>query len=193
MATQMVKLLCGEKTVDLRLPKSFRILEMNATEPLSDPDGAVRQALADPIKSPPLKELAKGKKDACVVISDITRPVPNQIILPPILNILEESGINREDITILIATGMHRPNLSEELASMVGREIMDNYKIVNHYCREAETYRKIDEIEGAPIELNKHYLDADLKILTGLIEPHFYAGYSGGRKALLPGSQVMRP
>ena len=187
MAAQIVKLLCGEETVDLRLPESVRVLEMEPTEPLTDPDGAVRQALADPIESPPLKELARGKKDACVVISDITRPVPNQIILPPMLNILEESGIKREDITILIATGMHRPNQGEELAFMVGREIMENYKIVNHYCRKAEAYRKIDEIEGAPIELNKHYLDADLKILTGLIEPHFYAGYSGGRKALLPG------
>jgi nickel-dependent lactate racemase len=122
-----------------------------------------------------------------VVISDITRPVPNRIILPPMLNILEESGVKKEDITILIATGMHRPNQGKELESMVGREIMDNYKIVNNYCRKAEDYRKIDEIDGAPIELNKHYLDADLKILTGLIEPHFYAGYSGGCKALLPG------
>ena len=187
MAVQMVKLLCGGGTVDIRIPESVRVLEMQPAKALSDPDGAVRQALTDPIDSPPLKELAGKKKDACVVISDITRPVPNRIILPPMLNVLEESGIKREDITILIATGMHRPNQGEELESMVGREVMDNYKIVNHYCKKAEAYRKIDEIEGAPIELNKHYLDADLKILTGLIEPHFYAGYSGGRKALLPG------
>jgi nickel-dependent lactate racemase len=183
----MLKFLCGEGTVDLRIPESVKVLEMQPAKPLSDPADAVRQALTDPIDSPPLKELAGKKKDACVVISDITRPVPNRIILPPMLNILEESGIKKEDITILIATGMHRPNQGKELESMVGREIMDNYKIVNHYCRKAEDYRKIDEIEGAPIELNKHYLDADLKILTGLIEPHFYAGYSGGRKALLPG------
>ena len=187
MAVQMVKLLCGEGTVDIRIPESVRVLEMQPAKALSDPDGAVRQALTDPIDSPPLKELAGKKKDACVVISDITRPVPNRIILPPMLNVLEESGIQREDITILIATGMHRPNQGEELEAMVGREVMGNYKIVNHYCKKAETYRKIDEIEGAPIELNRHYLDADLKILTGLIEPHFYAGYSGGRKALLPG------
>jgi nickel-dependent lactate racemase len=70
---------------------------------------------------------------------------------------------------------------------MVGREIMERYTIVNHYCRDPRVYRKIDEIDGAPIEINNHYLDADLKILTGLIEPHFYAGYSGGRKAILPG------
>jgi nickel-dependent lactate racemase len=187
MDTQTVKLLCGEKTIDVKLPESVKILEMAPAAPVSDPEDAVYQALADPIESPPLREIARRKKNACVVISDITRPVPNRIVLPPILNTLEESGIRREDITILIATGMHRPNLGEELASMVGRRIMDNYRIVNHYCRKAEVYRRIDEIEGATIELNKHYLDADLKILTGLIEPHFYAGYSGGRKALLPG------
>ena len=187
MTVQVVQLLCGEGKVDIKIPGSVKVLEMQPTKPLSDPDGAVLQALTDPIYSLPLKELARKKKDVCVVISDITRPVPNRIILPPILNILEESGIKRENITILIATGMHRPNYGEELESMVGCKIMDKYKIVNHYCRKAEDYRKIDEIEGAPIELNKHYLDADLKILTGLIEPHFYAGYSGGRKALLPG------
>ncbi len=187
MATQNVNLLCGESTVDLRLPASVRVLEMDPVKPLADPGGAVREALADPIGSPPLKEIARGRENACVVISDITRPVPNRVILPPMLKTLEEGGIKRANITILIATGMHRPNLGEELESMVGREIMDSYKIVNHFCRDAAEYRKIGEIEGAPIELNKHYLDADLKILTGLIEPHFYAGYSGGRKALLPG------
>jgi nickel-dependent lactate racemase len=173
--------------VDLELPASVRVLEMIPLEPLSDPTDAVQEALAHPIESPPLKELALGKKNACVVISDITRPVPNKVILPPLLKCLEESGIGKEDITILIATGMHRPNEGKELEYMVGREIMDKYNIVNHYCREPEAYTKIDEIDGAPIEINNHYLDANLKILTGLIEPHFYAGYSGGRKAILPG------
>jgi nickel-dependent lactate racemase len=122
-----------------------------------------------------------------VVISDVTRPVPNKLILPPLLKTLEESGIKKHDITLLIATGMHRPNLGEELEPMVGRPIMEQYNIVNHYCHRSEEYRRVDEIDGAPIEINTHYLDADLKILTGLIEPHFYAGYSGGRKSILPG------
>lgn len=182
-----VSLLCGEKTVDLELPKRVDLLEMGPFQGLSDPSGAVQEALSDPIKSPPLTEIARGRKNACVVISDITRPVPNKIILPPILKTLEQSGIDRRNITILVATGIHRPNHEEDLDYMVGRQIMDSFKIVNHYCRKPEGYRKIDEIEGAPIEVNKHYLDADLKILTGLIEPHFYAGYSGGRKAILPG------
>ncbi|MBW2094556.1 MAG: nickel-dependent lactate racemase [Deltaproteobacteria bacterium] len=180
-------LLYGEKTADVNLPESVELLEMKPLQPVDDPFRAVEEALDHPIESPPLTELAKGKKNACIVISDITRPVPNKIILPPLLKTLEQSGIPRDNITILIATGMHRPNLGSELEYMVGRDIMDHYQIVNHYCRKSEEYRKIDEIEGAPIEINNRYLDADLKILTGLIEPHFYAGYSGGRKAILPG------
>ena len=187
MAERGVKLLCGEGTLDVSLPESVSTLEMKRLNVPSDPEGAVYEALADPIMSQPLKEMARGRKNACVVISDFTRPVPNKIILPPLLKTLEQSGMSKEKITILIATGMHRPNLGEELESLVGREIKENFHIVNHYCRKPEECRKVDEIDGAPIEINKHYLDADLKILTGLIEPHFYAGYSGGGKAILPG------
>ena len=180
-------LLYGKKLVNLELPDRVALLEMKPAESLLDQASAVQEALANPIESPPLQEIARGRKSACIVISDITRPVPNKIILPPLLKTLKESGIGRKNITILIATGMHRPNQGDELESMIGREIMDHFTIVNHFCRKPEGYRKIDEIDGAPIELNIHYLDADLKILTGLIEPHFYAGYSGGRKSLLPG------
>ena len=187
MVHKNAELLYGEKTVNLKLPQPTALLEMKPLNGLPDPQGAVVAALADPIESPPLSEIAEGRENACVVISDFTRPVPNKIILPPLLKVLEQSGLKRENITILIATGMHRPNLGDELEYLVGREIMDNYNIVNHYCRNPEEYRKIDEIDGAPIEINNHYLDAELKILTGLIEPHFYAGYSGGRKAILPG------
>ena len=178
---------CGRAEVNLELPDSTVVLEMEPLTPLADPAAAVRDALAHPIQSPPLGQLARGRPGACIVISDITRPVPNQIILPPLLETLEAAGIAREAITILIATGMHRPNLGEELAQMVGRDIMARYRIENHYCLDPENYRRIDVIDGAPIEVNRHYLDAGLRILTGLIEPHFYAGFSGGRKSILPG------
>ena len=187
MAHRQAELLCGEGTVGIKVPERAVILSLKPLPSLSDQEAAVHKALKKPVHSPPLAELARGRKNACIVISDFTRPVPNKVILPPLLATLERSGIKSEDITILIATGMHRPNLGTELENLVGREIAATYSIVNHYCRKAEEYRKIDEIDGAPIEINKHYLDADLKILTGLIEPHFYAGYSGGRKAILPG------
>ena len=181
------ELLCGQDTIPVAVPETATLLEMKPASRLSDPEAAVSLALDQPIGSPPLAELAKGKNTACIVISDITRPVPNRLILPPMLQTLEQAGIHRDKITILIATGMHRPNLGQELETLVGPDIKRNYRIVNHECRKAEDYREIDRIEGAPIEINVHYLDADLKILTGLIEPHFYAGYSGGRKAILPG------
>lgn len=187
MPGREMKLLCGEGTVDLGLPETVRVLEMKRLDALAHPEEAVYKALADPIGSLPFKELIRGRKNACLVISDITRPVPNRIILPPMLRVLEENGIPGEDITILIANGNHRPNLGEELSSVVGREIMDRYRIVNHYSRRPETYRRVAELDGVPIEINNLYLDADLKILTGLIEPHYYAGYSGGRKSILPG------
>lgn len=180
-------LLYGQKRLDLAVPDDVCCLAMKDTPPVSDPAAAVRDALENPIGSPPLAQSARGRRSACIVISDITRPVPNQQILPPLLEVLEGSGIARQDITILIATGMHRPNQGEELAAMVGRTIMENYRIVNHFCRDAGAVRCIDTIASTPIEINTHYLDADLKILTGLIEPHFYAGYSGGRKSILPG------
>lgn len=180
-------LLCGQGSVVVDLPERVRPLEMKPLQALPDPEAAVRRALEDPIDSAPLRDLARKSRDACVVISDVTRPVPNRVILPPLLNTLEEAGIAKERILLLVATGMHRPNLGEELASMVGKEILERYRIVNHLCREASQMRRVDEIDGAPIEVNRHYLDAQLKILTGLIEPHFYAGFSGGRKSILPG------
>ncbi len=177
----------GETQIDLSLPDEVVILESSAVAPLPDPEGELRRALAEPIASPPLAEIARGRSNACIVISDITRPVPNQVLLPPLLQMLEEAGIPRDRIHILIATGMHRPNEGQELESMVGSWVMANYQITNHKCRDREHLRQVGTMDGGPIELNTTYLDADLKILTGLIEPHMYAGYSGGRKSLLPG------
>jgi nickel-dependent lactate racemase len=185
--TMKAELLVGKDPMPITVPDSAVILEMADIEAIKDPAIEISKALNHPIGSPPLAVLSKGKKSACIVISDITRPVPNTTLLPPILSTLESQGIEKDRITILIATGMHRPNLGTELESMVGRHIMERYNIVNHYCRDASCYRKVAEIDGAPIEINSAYLDAELKILTGLIEPHFYAGYSGGAKSILPG------
>jgi nickel-dependent lactate racemase len=182
-----IELLCGQDRLPLDLPERATVLEMKDAPALSQPESRIAEALQTPIGSPSLSELARGKQNACIVISDFTRPVPNRILLPPLIETLTTAGIPVDRITILIATGMHRPNLGEELASLVGRRVMGTVPIVNHYCRKREELQKVDEIDGAPIEINTHYLNADLKILTGLIEPHFYAGYSGGGKAILPG------
>ena len=165
-----------------------KVLEISESTPLPDEAGAVREAIAQPIASQSLAEIGKGRASACIVISDITRPVPNKFILPPMLETLEQTGIPREKITILIATGIHRPNDAEELETMVGRDIMKTYRIVNHFSQKSETHAYLGKTQnGTPVHIDKTYLEADLKITTGLIEPHLMAGYSGGRKAICPG------
>ncbi len=180
----------GHGTVSIEIPdKNLEgVLETAQSIPLSDADSAVRKAILTPIASQSLADIALGRESACIVISDITRPVPNQVILPPILETLEQSGISSEKITILIATGIHRPNEGKELEEMVGRSIMDSYRIVNHFSQQSESHAFLGNThKGTPVYIDKTYLLADLKIITGLIEPHLMAGYSGGRKAICPG------
>lgn len=185
-----VEMRYGTSTLPMEIPEVnvVGVLEIAESVPLPDENGAVREAIARPIGSPPLAELAGDRESACIVISDITRPVPNKVILPPLLEVLEQSGIPREKITILIATGIHRPSNAEELETMVGSHIMETYRIVNHFSQKPETQAYLGKTEnGTPVYINKTYLEADLKITTGLIEPHLMAGYSGGRKAICPG------
>ena len=185
-----VEMRYGTGTLPIEIPDKnvAGVLEISESAPLSDEDRAVRQAIAQPIASSPLAEIAKGRESACIVISDVTRPVPNKVILPPLLETLEHAGITREKITILIATGIHRPNEGEELEKMVGRSIMDTYRIVNHFSQQSENHDHLGKTRnGTPVYIDKTYLASDLKITTGLIEPHLMAGYSGGRKAICPG------
>ncbi|HEX5271709.1 MAG TPA: nickel-dependent lactate racemase [Gemmataceae bacterium] len=163
-------------------------LAIRPAAPLPDPAGAVERALAEPIGTPPLAEVARGRRDACILICDITRPVPNRLILPPLLRTLEASGIARRDILILVATGLHRPNVGAELEEMVGPEVMRDYRIENHDGKAPDEHDFLGTTpNGVPVYLDSRYVRADLKITTGLIEPHLMAGYSGGRKVICPG------
>jgi nickel-dependent lactate racemase len=163
-------------------------LEIKPAVPLADPDGAVVEALRQPIGSLPLAELARGRRSACILISDITRPVPNETLLRPMLRTLESQGIARDQITLLIATGLHRPNVGDELMELVGREIAANYRIENHHGTVLDEHEFLGTTpRGVPVWLDRRYLRAELKIATGLIEPHLMAGYSGGRKLVCPG------
>jgi nickel-dependent lactate racemase len=163
-------------------------LAIRPAPPLADPAAAVEEVLRKPIGTPPLTELARGRRNACIVICDITRPVPNRLLLPPMLRILEEQGIARKDILILNATGLHRPNEGAELEEMVGPDIARNYRIENHHGKERDEHDYLGTTErGVPAYIDSRYVRADLKITTGLIEPHLMAGYSGGRKVICPG------
>ncbi len=185
-----VRLEYGRSGLEVELPDRnvVKCLGYQAQEPLADPPAAIRDALSHPIGTPPLAELARGRASACVVVSDVTRPVPNAVLLPPILDTLQASGIPRGRILILVATGLHRPNLGDELAEMVGREIMEGYRIENHDGQNRDEHAHLGESpRGMPIWIDRRYVDAELKITTGLVEPHFMAGFSGGRKLVCPG------
>ncbi len=163
-------------------------LAIRPAVPLSDPAGAIEQALAHPIGTPPLAQFARGRRNACILICDITRPVPNRLLLPPLLRTLEEQGMARRNILILIATGLHRPNEGAELEEMVGPDIARQYRIENHHGKVLAEHDYLGTTpSGVPVHLDSRYVRADLKITTGLIEPHFMAGYSGGRKVICPG------
>ena len=180
----------GRSGLNVEIPDELnaRTLAYKDAVPLTNPDGIVRELLARPIGTPPLCELAKNRHDACIVICDITRPVPNELILRPLLETLEASGIPREKILILIATGLHRPNLGAELVEMVGQYIVDNYRIENHDGQVLEEHTYLGQSpRGVPMWIDSRYVRAELKITVGLIEPHLMAGFSGGRKLICPG------
>lgn len=180
----------GRSGLEVELPDDRVVgpLAINPAPPLPDPEKAIAQALAKPIGSPPLAELARGRKSACILVCDITRPVPNKLILPPLLRTLEEQGIPRDEILILVATGLHRPNQGAELEEMVGTDIVKNYRIENHFGKKLSDHEFLGMTPNeVPAYIDKRYVHADLKITTGLIEPHLMAGYSGGRKVICPG------
>ncbi len=181
----------GRQGLEVELPDEHvsHVLRQNRLPKIHRPEQAVEEALAEPIGNEPLAELAQGRRDACIVVSDLTRPVPNAVILPPIIEALRGAGLQADDILILIATGLHRESTHDELREMLGEEIIaGGCRIEQHVARDASSHERLGETErGTPVAIDRRYLDADLKILTGLVEPHLMAGYSGGRKAVCPG------
>lgn len=154
---------------------------------LADEAAALRQALMDPTSSPPLSDFVKAGKSVVIVHTDITRATPNDRIMPVLLEELEEAGIKRSDISLLNGLGTHRPQSDSELRSMLSDWIVDNYRCLQHDCFDDPNLVPLGKTSlGHPVRINRHYLEADIRILTGFIEPHFFAGFSGGPKAILP-------
>lgn len=185
-----IKLDYGKTGLQVDLPDANVIgpLSLKPVAPLHDPAAEVERKLLQPTGTVPLAELGKGKRTACILICDITRPVPNELLLTPILRTLEEAGVPREGICVLIATGLHRPNEGAELIELVGHEIASEYRCENHHGKERGEHSWCGESpNGVPIWIDSRYVEAELKIATGLIEPHLMAGYSGGRKLICPG------
>lgn len=181
----------GKEKIKLELPEEqvAGVLVSHAHEykaPKSEAE-LVADALANPIGSPKLSDLAKGKKNCVIISSDHTRPVPSHVIMPQLLAELRK-GNPDIDITILIATGMHRATTKEELIAKYGKEIAEHEKFVIHVSRNDEDMVSVGTLpSGGDCRINKVAANADLLISEGFIEPHFFAGMSGGRKSVLPG------
>jgi nickel-dependent lactate racemase len=187
-----IELLYGKSTLPVQLPESLDVTVIRKPEMplLADPARAVSDALRDPVEAPPLAELAGRANSACIVICDVTRPVPNRVFLRPIIETLLAQGMAAEQITVLIATGLHRPNLGEELEEVVGDPwVCETVRVVNHDARDPAGLIDLGATptRETPVVLNRILVDAELKIVTGLVEPHFMAGWSGGRKLVAPG------
>jgi nickel-dependent lactate racemase len=178
----------GERGVDAHVPDDAVVLVPERVAPLADSAAALRAALEQPIASPPLSKIAHAGQKVTIVVSDITRPVPNAVILSPILETLEAAGVARDDVTIVIGTGLHRPSRDDERERILGAEISAGYRVIDHDARDRAAHTFLFTTpRGVDVWVNRAYMDADLRILTGFVEPHLFAGYSGGGKALMPG------
>ena len=185
-----VKFAFGKNGLTLDLPSGFeyRMLEARSAAPVEDPRRSDCSCAQRSFGSVGLKELAQGKRSAAISVCDITRPVPNQDILPPILARLEASGIPQQEIIILIATGLHRPATAEEIREICGETTANRYRVLNHHARESSEHRYLGTTaSGTPVYVDDRFVTADLHITVGFIEPHLMLGFSGGRKLIAPG------
>ncbi len=189
---ETVHLRYGQTGLDVRLPSHARptLVGKRPLAKLTDGRSAVLDALAKPVGSRPYREIVRGRTSACILICDITRPVPNGLFLRPLIEGLLDAGIARERITVLVATGLHRPNEGAELAEVVGDPwVFETVRVENHFARDdaAHVDFGFTRTRRTPVGLDRRFVEADVRIATGLVEPHFMAGYSGGRKVIAPG------
>ena len=187
MTARTVHMAYGHDGLDIAVPSSATIIEPTYVPGLSDEQAALVSAIRNPIDGPPLSDLAKPGDRVVIVHTDITRATPNDRILPPLLAELESAGVRREDITLLNALGTHRPQTPDELARMLGHAVVANYRCLQHDGNDDANLVALGKTRfGHDVRINRTFAQADVTILTGFIEPHFFAGFSGGPKGILP-------
>ena len=182
----------GRGTLPVSLPAGVEptVIRKAVLPKLPDAQAAIRGAFDMPIGAAPLSELARGRGSACILICDITRPVPNRLFLRPMIETMAAAGIPLASITVLVATGLHRPNEGAELAELVGDDwVLEHVTVANHFARNDADHVDLGPTatRGTPVKIDRRFVEADLRIATGLVEPHFMAGWSGGRKVVAPG------
>jgi lactate racemase len=182
-----IKLAYGRNGLEVELPEGgVDVIEPQFVEGLADEASAIRQALSSPIACPPLKKMVSAQDSVAIVFSDRTRPMPSDRVLPIVLSELQH--VSRERLTLINAVGTHRPNTPEELEAMLGRHVVENYRIVQHQPKDRTSMVYLGKSSfDNEVWVNKEFMQAKIKILTGFIEPHFFAGFSGGPKSVLLG------
>jgi nickel-dependent lactate racemase len=183
----------GKDGLDIKIEPEWNVTIFRPVkqESFNNPIEKIKEAIKNPVGTLSLNQILKAKKkikSVCIVVSDSTRPVPSYLILEPLVEELNNLGIKDKQITILIATGLHRESYDEELTHIVGKKLKSRIKVINHRAtdRNSMVNVKISDQIGS-ILINKTYYNSNLKILTGYVEPHFFFGFSGGRKSLIPG------
>lgn len=187
-----VDILYGKKGLKISIPESVdaTIMEPVEEESLSDPVDQIYKSFFNPMSSKPLKYLLENRRkgEIIIVVEDHTRPLSSQPILSALCRLFTELNIEDEEIKILVATGLHRQSNLEELKRMVGDEVINRFDIIFHNANDMNNLEFIGKTSyGNQIYLNSRYVNAGFKIITGYVEPHFFAGFSGGRKAIVPG------
>ena len=181
----------GRSTVTFTLPPPMhaRVVVSKPVPPVRDVEEAVAHALAHPVNSPPLRRLAGPGHRVCIVFTDITRASPDRVLVPALLRELDLAGVRDEDITLLCGIGMHRPSTHEEKVTKLGRHVVERYRVIDHEPQNEEVLVDLGTTQGGvPVSVHQAAVDADLLLATGLVEPHQYAGYSGGRKTVAVGA-----
>ncbi len=183
------KLPYGRKNLEVNVPDEnlLGILKPKELDVVEDPDAVIREALQNPIKTRKLREIAREGDSVAIAVDDHTRPCPTDRILPPVLDELYTAGVRDRDITIIFATGSHRSVTDEEAGRLLGREVASKIKYVSNDCKGKDFTFIGSTTKGTRVYLKNIFHEADVKILTGDVEIHYFAGYGGGRKSVLPG------
>ncbi len=183
----------GKKKLEIKVNPSWNvtILRPNKQLVIQNPVKAIKNSIKNPVGTKPLLDIVNHNKDlnkVCIVVNDATRPVPSYIILKGLISELNSYGIKDHQISILIATGLHRPSREDELVRILGQDLKQKIKFMDHLATDINSLVDLGiSTDGIPIFINKNYYESDLKILTGYVEPHFFFGFSGGRKSIVPG------
>ena len=183
-----VKLAYGRDGIGVEVPEQAVVVEPLFVAGLADEAAGLRAALRSPIGAPPLREMVSAEDTVAVVFSDITRPMPNDRVLPVLLDELEQAGVSDDHIVLINGLATHRPQTPEELERMLGSAITRRYSILQHDAwDDCNLVAVAPNHTGRMVRVNRRYMEASVRILTGFIEPHFFAGFSGGPKGVLPG------